>query len=174
LEVQLDLPAFIYREFVMIRLQPMSDTDFADYKSLVVASYANHLKVEGTDPETARTRATHAIDALLPFQHKTPAHHLFSVKWVEEDALVGYLWIGKDPIGEVHSAYIYDIYIHPESRGLGLGTCALQEAETWAAQSGKSKLTLNVFWHNDGARRLYIRLGYVANRLRMSKVLGDE
>jgi ribosomal protein S18 acetylase RimI-like enzyme len=158
----------------MIRLQPMSEVEFVEYRLLVVRHYASHLGTEGADPEKALVQATEAVDKLLPLQHKTPAHFLFTLKRTEDDALVGYLWMGTDPTGETQSAYIYDIYVHDEFRGLGFGTCALLEAETWAVQSGKTKLTLNVFWHNEGARRLYVRLGYIATRVRMSKSLDDE
>jgi ribosomal protein S18 acetylase RimI-like enzyme len=153
----------------MIRLQPMLEREFADYRSQTVGRYAAQLEIEGEDPERAHARAVDAIDKLLPLQHQTPAHHLFTLKSLEGNTSVGYLWLGKDPTGEADSAYIYEIFVHSEFRGRGFGESALREAETWATQSGKTTLTLNVFWHNTGARRLYDRLGFVATRVRMSK-----
>jgi ribosomal protein S18 acetylase RimI-like enzyme len=147
----------------------MQEREFADYKSQTLGRYAEQLETEGVDPETAYALAIDAIDKLLPLQHETPGHHLFTLKSVEESESVGYLWLGKDPAAGPHSAYIYEIFVHPEFRGRGVGTAALREAERWAAQAGKTTLALNVFWHNEGARRLYARFGFAADRVRMSK-----
>lgn len=153
----------------MIRLQPMQESEFAGYKAQTVRQYAAQLEIEGVDPEKARANAQETIDKLLPLKHETPAQHLFTIKSGEENVSVGYLWLGTDPAAGAHSAYIYEIFVRPEFRGQGVGTAALREAERWAIQSGKTKLALNVFWHNEGARRLYARLGFIETRVRMAK-----
>ena len=52
------------------------------------------------------------------------------------------------------------LVVHPDFRGMGIGTKLLQHAEAVAATSGKHRITLGVIEENDGARRLYERCGY--------------
>ncbi len=48
----------------------------------------------------------------------------------------------------------------PESRGRGVGTKLLLQAEAAAKQSGFAKLSLTVKQKNEGARKLYERVGF--------------
>lgn len=52
------------------------------------------------------------------------------------------------------------LVVHPDFRGMGIGTKLLQRAEAVAATLGKHRITLGVIEENDGARRLYERCGY--------------
>lgn len=48
----------------------------------------------------------------------------------------------------------------PESRGMGVGTKLLLQAEEVAKQKGFNKLSLTVKQKNEGARKLYERVGF--------------
>ena len=52
------------------------------------------------------------------------------------------------------------LVVDPECRGMGIGTKLLAHAEKAAAAMGKNRMTLNVIDENQGALRLYERLGY--------------
>jgi ribosomal protein S18 acetylase RimI-like enzyme len=57
--------------------------------------------------------------------------------------------------------YLQTIQLVPAARGTGLGTHLLHHIHALAAASGATAMRLRVFRSNDGARRLYERLGYV-------------
>ena len=52
------------------------------------------------------------------------------------------------------------VAVSEASRGLGLGTALMERAEGRAREMGKRKMTLQVIGENEGATRLYERLGY--------------
>lgn len=56
--------------------------------------------------------------------------------------------------------YLDSLAVHPDFQGQGLGTQLLQEFEEQAVRAGHRTLSLLVEEHNDGARRLYERIGY--------------
>jgi len=57
--------------------------------------------------------------------------------------------------------YVQGIAIEPELRGAGIGSLLMNDIEKRAKASGSSRLSLDVSAKNDGARRLYKRLGMV-------------
>lgn len=59
-----------------------------------------------------------------------------------------------------HRAYIYGFRVRPEYRNLGIGTQLMRTAEVDLVKRGFRSVTLNVSRENEGARRLYERLGY--------------
>jgi len=61
---------------------------------------------------------------------------------------------------EDNSYYICGVTLFPEYRGLGIGTKLMTLAEEQARDKGFAKLSLIVFEKNEGAKRLYERLGY--------------
>jgi ribosomal protein S18 acetylase RimI-like enzyme len=61
---------------------------------------------------------------------------------------------------EDNSYYVCGVAVFPEYRNRGIGTQLMALAETHAIAKGFSKLSLIVFEQNQGAKRLYDRLGY--------------
>jgi ribosomal protein S18 acetylase RimI-like enzyme len=59
------------------------------------------------------------------------------------------------------SYYICGVALLPEYRGQGIGTRLMALAEEEARERGLPRLSLIVFERNEGALRLYERLGYV-------------
>ena len=55
---------------------------------------------------------------------------------------------------------VSSLAVSPSSRGLGLGTALMRKAEEKARSMGKQTMTLAVIGENEGAIRLYERLGY--------------
>jgi aminoglycoside 6'-N-acetyltransferase len=56
-------------------------------------------------------------------------------------------------------------------RGRGVGTALMAAAEAWARAHGATRMILDLAAANDGARRLYDRLGYEVHGLLMDKPL---
>ncbi|HEY2797815.1 MAG TPA: GNAT family N-acetyltransferase [Thermoanaerobaculia bacterium] len=67
--------------------------------------------------------------------------------------------------------HVSDLVVAADSEGRGVGGALLAAAEAWSRARGHRLLTLNVFDENDRARRLYDRIGYRPDTLRMVKVL---
>ena len=59
---------------------------------------------------------------------------------------------------------VESIAVSPAARGLGLGTLLMERAEARARAMGKRRLSLGVIGENEGAIRLYERLGYRITR----------
>ena len=66
------------------------------------------------------------------------------------------------------------IAVLDEWQGLGLGTALLEAIEDWGRESGLDALVLYVAAGNDGARRLYERLGYRSVSEHMAKPLSSS
>jgi GNAT superfamily N-acetyltransferase len=78
-------------------------------------------------------------------------------------------WDGSDPVGHAHLAWsetklgvpeLQDVYVLPEQRGRGVGTELSRAAERLVAARGLERISISASVHNDGALRLYRRLGY--------------
>lgn len=57
-------------------------------------------------------------------------------------------------------AYVYGFRVRPQYQGLGIGTRIMEVIEADLTRRGYNCVTLNVARENDGALRLYERLGY--------------
>lgn len=66
------------------------------------------------------------------------------------------------------------ISVAPEWRGRGVGSALLLAAENWARAQGAERMILDLSSANDGARRLYERLGYATDMIVMDKVLEPD
>jgi ribosomal-protein-alanine N-acetyltransferase len=88
--------------------------------------------------------------------------HIFVVR-TPDRPVVGFcaFWLVVD---EIH---VNNVAILPELRGLGMGTALMGRVFEEAQRLGARRATLEVRASNEGARRLYERLGfYVAGRRR--------
>ncbi|NDV99984.1 GNAT family N-acetyltransferase [Salipiger sp. PrR002] len=72
------------------------------------------------------------------------------------------------------SWYVNVLACYPEHRGMGLGTGLLKLAEEIARAEGLSRMSIIVAGHNEGARRLYERQGYVVEASRPCSFDGWE
>ena len=61
--------------------------------------------------------------------------------------------------------YLQGIAIEPELRGTGIGSILMDDIENRAKASESNRLSLDVSVKNDGARRLYKRLGMVESSM---------
>ncbi len=78
-------------------------------------------------------------------------------------------WAGSDPVGHAHVAWkettlgvpeIGDVFVRPELRGRGVGTELSEAAERLAHTRGHRQISISASIANEGALRLYRRLGY--------------
>ncbi|MEJ2287759.1 MAG: GNAT family N-acetyltransferase [Deinococcales bacterium] len=68
-------------------------------------------------------------------------------------------------------AYVAVLAVTETAERRGVGRALMESAEGWALEHGLSRLALEVFAANHGARSFYRRLGYVEDSLRLVKLL---
>jgi GNAT superfamily N-acetyltransferase len=105
--------------------------------------------------------------ALKALCEGTPHGHAFLIEHARET--VGYLVIGLGfsvEFGGV-DGFLDEFYIEPAHRGRGLGTAALNELGKFARRRKIKALHLEAMPGNDGAARLYERLGYKPSERRL-------
>jgi GNAT superfamily N-acetyltransferase len=78
-------------------------------------------------------------------------------------------WDGSEPVGHAHVAWaettlgvpeIGDVFVPVELRGRGIGTELSEAAEEMARTRGHRQISISASIANEGALRLYRRLGY--------------
>ena len=139
-----------------VALRAMTAVEFEGYREQLITAYAQDMLDAGafTDRDRALEASVVSTEELLPDGLESPGQHLWTAH--DGEALVAILWIAVDgPTG-----YIYDIEVHHDQRRRGYGREVLDAGARAAHDLGARELGLNVFGHNDGARRLYERAGY--------------
>ncbi len=159
----------------MVKLVPMTDTEFAEYLATAVELYAQaHIKAGDCDASEALELAQADYAALLPKGLATRDQHLYSVLDEATDVLVGMIWIALKERAGKKSAFIYDFAIREEHRNKGYGAQTLSKVDRTVEKMGASRIGLNVMGHNHVARALYEKSGYEIAGIGMMKRLGPR
>lgn len=153
-----------------VRLLPVTEAAYQAWLARLVPAYAADLQRAGHGTaEEALERARLQTAELLPQGRATPGQHIWTI--ADDTGLAaGILWVAAEG-ARPDRAFIYDIEIDADRRGQGLGTAALAALEEWAHAQGITAIGLHVFGDNEGARRLYRRLGYLETSVQMEKRL---
>lgn len=80
----------------------------------------------------------------------------------------------RDEAAGFTGAYVEELAVAPEWRGRGAGTVLMDAVEEWARGRGAMSIALDHFHTNEGAHRLYDRLGFRVRGLIMEKRLGPS
>jgi ribosomal protein S18 acetylase RimI-like enzyme len=155
-----------------LRLRPMTDDEFRAYHRRSVAAYADDMvRSVKLAPEAAEARSAAVFHELLPLGLGTRDHWI-EVAEDEHGERVGVLWFARraTPAGEI--AYLFDIEVEEGKRGRGYGRRLMGLLEDRVVALGLGRIELNVFGHNDVARKLYEDLGYVEMSRQLFKELG--
>jgi GNAT superfamily N-acetyltransferase len=90
-------------------------------------------------------------------------------------------WDGGDPVGHAHVSWqkttlgipeIQDVFVLAERRREGIGTELSLAAERLTIERGLDRLSIGASVENEGALRLYKRLGFVDSGLSPQRVRG--
>ncbi|MGB5591325.1 MAG: GNAT family N-acetyltransferase [Gammaproteobacteria bacterium] len=158
------------RESKLTSLKPMDAAALAHYEQHSLPNYAKQKVVSGEwQEETALERAREAFAELLPQGLDTPGNHLFEIidEWGETS--VGVLWFAVRERAGAKAAYIIDIFVDRAHQNKGHASRALRALEVMVREMGLTGIGLNVFGQNEGAYRLYERLGYLPTNTLMFK-----
>jgi RimJ/RimL family protein N-acetyltransferase len=81
---------------------------------------------------------------------------------VEDDRVVGGLSIHRlDHHSATKHVATFGMFVVASHRGRGIGSELLKEALTWAEHAGVRRVELSVYPHNEPARALYRKFGFV-------------
>ena len=156
----------------MIRLVPMTESDFQSYYDRAIAEYAeDHVRGGRWAAEEADEQARQSYRELLPEGLATPNQYLYTLTATNPPIPVGMLWFALQSQAGQQVAFIYDVAIDPAFRRKGYATHAFRALEDQVRAQGVHQIRLHVFGHNHEARALYEKLGYVATNIMMAKVL---
>lgn len=157
-----------------LRLEPMSNDEFAARRVQLVEGYAQDIAVSRSlDIEHARKTTEERTDNLLPQGTSTPDMLLFVGKVGDEQ--VGWIWLALPQAPErPDTAWIHNIYVDAGHRGKGYGRALMLAAEEELVRRGVPRLGLNVFGYNKPAIRLYESLGFEIASQHMAKPLPTE
>ena len=138
------------REQVAVR--SMTAEEFEVWQEHAISEYAAEIaEASGRSFDEAQESARKQWPSFLPNGRDTERTWLLIVL---DDAgeRAGTLWIGPNP-NFPQLAYVFGIDIDEGKRGRGLGRAAMVEAERLVRDAGIAEIGLNVFGHNERARR---------------------
>lgn len=154
-------------------LVPMSPAAYRRYQAFGPSNYADANIASGRWPKhLALGRAKAAYKRLLPQGLRTPDNFLFEVKETSASPTAGIIWYAIVKTNGFRSAYLCDIYIHPEFRRQGLGEGAVKVLERRVQAQGLSDIALHVFTYNKASQSLWEKLGYKMTSVNFTKRLG--
>ena len=165
---------------ISVRLVPMSEADYARFLEWAVSDYAQAKTQSGTwKPVDAQRLAAETFQRLLPDGPSTPNQYLRTIRDGnlgegpngELGQPVGFLWFGLQEQDGMRSAYLYQFTILEGYRRRGYGIAALRALEEAVWELGLDSIALHVFGHNEAARALYTKAGYVERNITMVKQL---
>jgi RimJ/RimL family protein N-acetyltransferase len=156
----------------MVQLVPMTEDDYQRYLAWAMEDYAQaQVKAGSWRPDEAEELAQQEFETLLPDGLSTSGQFLYVVQREEDGAEVGWLWYGIREQRESRYAALYDFLIFEAYRRQGYGSEALRALEREVRKEGMDRVVLHVFGHNEAARALYRKMGYVERNVMMVKDL---
>ena len=155
-----------------VRFVPFSEADFHAWLLQAVPAFAL------TNVEDGRWTLAESIEKsqqahaeLLPQGLHTPGQFFVRLQADDSGADVGALWWSEADKAGRREAYVFSIEIDEHARRRGYARAAFRELERVAREHGVQQLSLHVFGHNEGARRLYDELGFEPTSLTLRKIL---
>jgi ribosomal protein S18 acetylase RimI-like enzyme len=159
----------------MIRLEPMSESEFSAYLERAIPRFAESQVLRGVWVEQRSMDASRAFYAdRLPQGRETPGHHFCTIVDAEAGTKVGEVWYSAEEVGGNLRFWIEWIWIESSYRRRGYATQALHHLEQEARGLGAVWIGLSVWMDNAEAVSLYSKLGYSIALASMRKLLNTH
>jgi GNAT superfamily N-acetyltransferase len=135
-------------------------------------------------------RAHHAFDSqrfMAPGRSPEVGYGAFLVSQLEDEDVVvlvaecrgrviGYVYAGLEPRSwkELRDAcgFIHDVAVEEPGRRAGVATALVEAAVEWLGERGAPRVVLWTAERNEGAQRLFDRLGFRRTMIEMTRELG--
>ncbi len=142
-----------------LTMVPMTPPEYEGWRATAISGYAQEFVDSGIlDAEAAEERAHKDFDDLLPDGLATKNHLLWTAH--DGDTVVGTIWVALMPDRNPPHSYVYSLDVDAAHRRRGYGQAIMEAAMQECRHRGIGTMGLNVFGHNETARRLYERLGF--------------
>ena len=146
----------------------MDEADFGPYLDRLIRSYSvDNIRAGRWSEKEALVESRKEILRSLPAGRETANQFFFTIAAGPTEEKVGAIWLGLEPRG----GFVVDLIIFELFRRRGYAHEAMLLLEQFAREKGAGKLSLQVFGENQGARKLYAKLGYTETNVFMSKML---
>jgi ribosomal protein S18 acetylase RimI-like enzyme len=143
-----------------VTLQPMTEAEYDVWLRDAVATYAQEfVDSHILEPDQAQERAEKDFAELLGDGLATENHLLWSAR-DGKGTVVGTIWVALMPDRKPPHSFVYGLDVNADQRRKGYGQAIMEAAMQECRERGIASMGLNVFGHNDTARRLYDRLGF--------------
>lgn len=153
----------------MVHFNPIPENEFSRYWRRLVSSGKDHMQEAGLmDPGTSFQEAEEELRKFVTNGSKTPGHYFMHI--VNGTEVVGSLWLELRERKSTE-AYLWDISIEEDHRGMGLGKESMYEIERFAKNKGATRISLNVYRNNTVARNLHSVVGFRESAITMVKPL---
>ncbi|REB07339.1 GNAT family N-acetyltransferase [Sporosarcina sp. BI001-red] len=154
----------------MIKLSNVGEVEFKRYKDFIISDNANEITQNfNLTLEQALEESKMMIDDMFKDGLATEGQYVHNIIHADSNEQVGFLWYNVIP--EISAAYLYHILINENHRGKGFGTNTIEKLQDKLKAHGVKSIGLSVFGKNEGAYRLYKKLGYSNTRISMEKTL---
>ncbi|OEI68478.1 GNAT family N-acetyltransferase [Curtobacterium sp. ER1/6] len=141
------------------RLVPMPAERIPAWLDRTMTEYVASRMRSGESRARAEANAQGSRDRWFPGGAPLPDHFVWDVL-DDDDAVVGYLWIGPFSAEATTEWWVFDVEIDAAHRRNGHARRALEAGQRVAHEHGATSIGLNVFGYNTGAQDLYEQLGY--------------
>jgi len=143
----------------MFRVRRLGADDWRVYRDLRLRALADSPDAFGSTLEFERQHS----DAHWAERLSSGAASGWSLPLaaVDGNQLVGLVWGRIDP-SEPWTAHVFQMWVAPERRGLGIGKALLDSVAAWAKEAKARHLELRVTCGDTAATRLYDRAGFKA------------
>lgn len=147
-----------------VELRRWSEQDYQPVAALITAAYRNHVDSEINDQYRSVTGALRFLNNIVRFPgcgQFDPGASFVAVR-KGTNAIIGTILCSrvKDDVG-----HVTQVCLLPDERGRGIGEVLLNATANDLSRRHFTKLTLTVTEANEGAVRLYKRLGYGVSRV---------
>ena len=146
--------------FQIRRWNRRTDQSFFDYCQL--ESFKTTLPHAEAFTDEEIQQKYEEFDKNDPIDMSSPGHVVF-ISETSDGQPAGLIWLfRREPFWRFTEplAWIYNLYIIPESRRKGLAKNLLEIAEAWVKDEGLGLIALHVLERNTPARALYESCGY--------------
>lgn len=151
-----------------------------DEPALTVIQHSSAIHHATIDPDRWQAGSLEHAAAARRFWHGQSPRSEGLVAVAPDGSLVGMIELWLKRPRDLHGARIprvkvdLGLAVAPEWRGRGVGTALLAAAEHWARSQGAERMVLDLDVHNEGALRLYRRVGYEVEALSMDKAIEPD
>jgi len=138
-------------------IRPFDSAEWELYRSLRLAALADSPNAFGGTLDDAQRRQ----DAEWSARLASAAASEWDRPLIAElgDQAIGLAW-GKIEPAEPELGHVYQMWVAPAARSLGVGRMLLDDLTAWARAAGARHLCLCVTCGNSSATRLYLRAGF--------------